>query len=1121
MIPMISLSSRCALLLCAFGSTAMALDSGDSLRAGFQDPPNSARPRVWWHWMNGNITQEGIKLDLEWMHRTGIGGFQNFDAALGTPPVVAKRLVYMTPEWRDAFRYATTLADQLGLEEAIAGSPGWSESGGPWVKPQQAMKKVVWSETVVEGGTHFKGVLPRPPGNGGPFQDAPYVLGLGETSYVPPAYYSDTLVIASRIADVEVAQPMPVVTASSGTIDGKLLYDGEFSRSVALPMAPVGESSWILFDYGQPQTLRALSFAPGEHAPMDQFFGAPPGPELQASDDGTHFRSILSVAAGSNSAEVTVAFAPVTARYFRAVFLTLPQTRAPVELDFESLGFQRPVPSTHLLINELALHTGARVHHFEDKAGFGLQPDLSTFASPAVPAALAAPKVDVVDLTAKLQADGTLDWIAPPGHWVVQRFGYSLLGITNHPASPEGTGLEVDKLSATHVRSYMAHYLDSYKSAVGSLLGKHGLQYLISDSYEAGPANWTDDMLAQFTRRRGYDPKPWFPALTGRVVESAAASDRFLWDYRQTLGELIAENHYQLITTLLKQRGMGHYGESHESGRVFVGDGMDAKRSNDVPMSAMWTQYPGVNADQPGYNADIRESASVAHIYGQNLVAAESLTAAAGAWMWSPETLKPTADKELAMGLNRFVIHTSVHQPLVDKGPGIGLGPFGQWFTRNETWSGAGAKAWVDYLARSSFLLQQGHFVADIAYFYGEDSNITALFGKAGPAIPEGYNFDYVNADALLHKLGINNGELTTVSGMRYRVLALDAHSVHMSLPVLRRIRELVNAGAVVVGPRPLDTPSLADDVTEFRSGVRALWGDTAGVHAYGKGRVYSNMEVGAALADLKLAADFVYSRPQADTQLLAVHRRLADGELYFVTNRAARVEELDATFRVSGRTAELWHADTGKSEPAAYRAQNGRTTVPLKLQPWESVFVVFRKPGPPSHMLPATAERLLTTLNGPWTVKLQAGRGAPADFTSDALESWSVNNNSGVKYFSGTGTYTRNLQAPAAWISKTARLWLELGDVKNIAEVSVNGRDLGVLWKAPFRVDITAALHAGDNQLQIKVTNLWVNRMIGDRQAGVEQPVTFTVPKFYKADSPLLPSGLLGPVRLFQETTP
>jgi hypothetical protein len=430
-------------------------------------------------------------------------------------------------------------------------------------------------------------------------------------------------------------------------------------------------------------------------------------------------------------------------------------------------------------------------------------PDLYQFATPEFGAGDVIQKGDVVDLTAKMSADGSLNWTPPAGNWVVLRFGYSLLGITNHPATAEATGLEVDKLNRRYVKHYMDHYLDSYKGAVGGdWMGARGVKFVITDSWEAGSQNWTDDMVEQFTRRRGYNPRPWMPILAGRVVESAAASDRFLWDLRKTIADLIADEHYGQVEASLKERGMGHYGESHEEGRAFVADGMEVKKLNEVPMSAMWTQQPGVNLEQYGYNADDRESASVAHIYGQNLAAAESMTARSAPWGWSPATLKPTADKEMIEGINRFVIHCSVHQPLIDKAPGLGLGPFGQWFNRNETWAEQAAP-WVSYLARSSYLLQQGHFGADVLYFYGEDSNVTAIFANKSPDVPPGYGYDYVNADALLHEFSVVDGRITTRSGMSYRVLALDPYSTQMSLPVLPSILDLVNSGAIVAGAKP------------------------------------------------------------------------------------------------------------------------------------------------------------------------------------------------------------------------------------------------------------------------------------------------------------------------------
>jgi hypothetical protein len=1094
-------------LVCA--ATALALvgawavwgqNSGDALERGFANPPDSAKPRVWWHWMNGNITKEGIKLDLEWMKRVGIAGMQNFDAALNTPQIVEKRLVYMTPEWKDAFRYAATLADQLGLELAIAGSPGWSESGGPWVPPSQAMKKLVWSETRVEGGRPFTGALPKPPSATGPFQNIPRAGATAE-------HYADTAVVAYRApsSDAPLAELQPKVTSSGGSFDLAALTDGDLVKATTLPAAPVGQKAWIQLEFARPQAVQGLALVAGGGRGGR---GGGVAPALEAGDDGQQFRTVAAIPTGG-AAQHTIAFPPVTASFFRIAFTTA-----------QPPGAGRGGAPAGYQIAELVLYSGARVHRFEEKAAFAAVNDLSDWGTPAVAAQDAVRKADVLDLTARMKPDGTLDWTPPAGRWVVLRLGYSLTGARNSPASPEATGLEVDKLNRGFVKAYFENYLGQYKDTVGDLMGKRGLRYVITDSWEAGVQNWTDEMIAEFTKRRAYDPHPWLPALAGRVVESAEASDRFLWDFRKTIGELTVENHYDQLTTMLHERGMGRYSESHESGRAFIADGMEVKRGADIPMSATWTQMPGVNNEQYGANADVRESASVAHIYGQNLVAAESLTAATGAWSFSPETLKPTADRELANGLNRFVIHTSVHQPVSDKIPGLGLGPYGQWFTRHETWAES-AKPWTTYLARSSFMLQQGKFAADVAYFYGEDSNLTALFGSKSPDVPDGYNFDYVNADALIHRLSVEGGRIVTPSGMSYRALALDSNSRHMSLPVLKKIRDLANAGAVVVGAKPTDSPSLGDDQAEFRAIAGQVWGQGAGRRAVGKGVVYAGQTAAEALADMKVAPDFDYTKPQSDAKLLFVHRKLPQGEVYWVDSRNNRAESVDAVFRVQGKAAELWHADTGKMEPATYRIAGGRTTVPLRLAPYEAVFVVFRKPAAaPSRTLPALTETPIATVEGPWDVAFQPDRGAPAKITLDTLTSWSDNADRGVKYFSGTGTYAKTIQAPAGWFKPGARLWLDLGDVKNLAEVSVNGKPLGIVWKAPFRVDATAAMKPGANAVVVKVTNLWVNRLIGDQQPDAARKYTYTAQQFYQQNSPLLPSGLLGPVQVISSAS-
>ena len=1107
--------------------TAVAQSNPDALKSAFENPPEIARPLVWWHWMNGNITKEGIQLDLEWMHRVGLGGFQNFDAALATPQVVEHRLVYMTPEWKDAFKYATSLADQLGMEEAIAGSPGWSETGGPWVPPSQGMKKYVWSETFVEGGKPFTGTLAHPPSNTGAFQN----LGVHDLLSAPkgapaiPQFYSDAAVIAYRqpASDVPVESLQPKMTASAGSPDQAILTDRDLEKTTKLPIPKPGESAWIQYEFAEPQTMRSVTIVTKSVDRITALITGITNPEesLEASDDGQNFRSITKLP-DAGAPEYTVSFAPVKARFFRLAFRRAPPPPRPAwmsGIDPNSLGFNIGPPPTDYEIAELELHPGARVNRFEDKAAFTPVPDLYEFATPAVGASDAVPKADVIDLTSKMRADGTLDWTPPAGNWVVLRFGYSLLGITNHPATAEATGLEVDKLNSGYVKNYMNGYLKSYKETVGpDYMGKRGIRYVITDSWEAGSQNWTDDMLEQFKRRRGYDPMPWMPVLTGQVVESAEASDRFLWDFRKTIADLIADEHYGQVEASLKERGMGHYGESHESGRAFVGDGMEVKKLNDIPMSAMWTQVPGVYTEQYGYNADDRESASVAHIYGQNLVAAESMTAAAAPWAWSPTTLKPTADQELLNGINRFVIHESAHQPLVNKAPGLTLGPFGQWFNRNETWAEE-AGPWVKYLARSSYLLQQGHFGADLIYFYGEDSNLTAIFANKAPDVPAGYGFDYINADGLIHELSVKDGCITTQSGMSYRVLGLDPYSQHMSLPLLRAIHKLVEDGAVVAGPKPTDDPSLADDQAEFHKLNDELFGDGTGTHTVGKGTVYAGKNLADVFHALNLAPDFDYSKPESDTRLLFVHRKLGAGDLYFVDNRNDRDETVDATFRVTGKAPELWYAETGKSEPVSYKTADGRTTVPLHLEAWGTVFVVFREPTTEmSRTLPKKTETQLATVDGPWNVSFQPDRGAPAKITLDRLISWSDSPDNGVKYFSGAGIYTNTIQASADWFKPGAQVWIDLGDVKNLAEVMVNGKSLGVVWHAPYRVDGTGALKPGANEVTIKVINAWVNRLIGDQQPGATK-YTFTDVKPYNANSPLLPSGLLGPVRLYSVT--
>jgi hypothetical protein len=476
-----------------FSANGWTQTSSDALKQGFENPPASARPRVWWHWMNGNITQEGIKLDLEWMHRVGIAGFQNFDAALQTPQVVDKRLAYMTPEWKDAFKYAIHLGDQFGMEMAIAGSPGWSETGGPWVPPAQGMKKYVWSETVVQGGTSFNGKLSHPPSTTGAFQNMGVREEFGRPPEKPaPEFYADAAVIAFRLPESGSREDISTakITSNGDTLNAAMLSDGDLEKTTNIPIPAEGSGSWIQFEYPDSHTVCAVTYVAKDPNFIDQFVLHMGVPEktLEASDDGENFRKVVSLS-GGRAPEHTISFAPMTAKFFRVTFKRNPPPPIPAwaeGIDPTSFGPLPPVPTSYE-VAELVLLSDPRVNHFEEKAAFVPEPDLYQYATAEVEASSAIRKSDVVDLTSKMKPDGTLDWSPPEGKWVILRIGYSLLGITNHPATPEATGLEVDKLDRRFVKDYFEKYLDSYKEAVGAdEMGKKGIQYVINDSWEAG-----------------------------------------------------------------------------------------------------------------------------------------------------------------------------------------------------------------------------------------------------------------------------------------------------------------------------------------------------------------------------------------------------------------------------------------------------------------------------------------------------------------------------------------------------------------------------------------------------------------------------------------------------------
>ncbi len=736
----------------------------DPMEQEFRNPPDSARPRQYYFWLNGNVTKEGITADFEWMRRVGLVGVNVFDVNVGTPQFVDQRLVWMSPEWKDAWRHMAEEARRLDMEIAMAASPGWSESGGPWVKPQAAMKKIVWSETLVTGPTKFYGVLPHPPANNGRFQDMgmpvelqnPAPQGLpGAKHELPapppqpaPTFYADTKVIAYRLpaGESRMLDSHPRITASDPGVNLDFLTDGKFSTEVKLHLNPGESRVWVELEFPQPYRAESLMLGGGN---VNVFTGGTIAEGvLQSSDDGKDWLDVTSLSCPyfihRDFPIQTYSFPPTTARYFRLMLRPAP-AEAGLIARAKERGSPPPAEGT-VRLAELEI-AGPRVNHWQGKAAYGDTSDFSTIATPPIDPGEAVARKDVIDLTSRMRPDGTLDWDAPAGRWMILRFGYSLTGKNVHPATAEGTGFEVDKLSAQDVGDYIKYFADTMSSTVGPNFGK-SFRYFDMDSWEAGVENWTETMLADFQRLRGYDPTPFLPVLTGRVVESAEASDRFLWDFRRTIADLLAENDYNLVTRYLNRSGVGLIAEAEGPFSPTTADSLLSKGLVDVPMGEFWTPVVG-KKDTYYHCTDLWEAASAAHIYGKKFVAAESFTTNVEAPVWaSPYYLKPLGDRAMSYGINRFVLHTNTQQPFVDDHhkPGMSLTYTGQNFTRNNTWAEQSV-AFNDYLARSSYLLQQGKFVGDLAYFYGEGVPATIFFWKPlTPPPPQGYGVDWMNA---------------------------------------------------------------------------------------------------------------------------------------------------------------------------------------------------------------------------------------------------------------------------------------------------------------------------------------------------------------------------------------
>jgi hypothetical protein len=712
----------------------------------------------------------------------------------------------------------------------------------------------------------------------------------------------------------------------------------------------------------------------------------------------------------------------------------------------------------------------------------------------------------VINLSGKVDAAGRLRWDVPTGQWTILRFAYTPTGARN------GWGLYTDAMSAEALDK-------TWDVTMGQLIKemkpdeRKGLIGVEDDSWESGNTTWTSQFAAQFQQLRHYDLIPWLPVLAGKKIGEPGAADGVKRDYYRTIADLIATNHYAHLRALAHRNGLTCFSEPAGPNSAQLDTMLNCKEI-DMPMAEFW--MPSAHRPTPASRFLLRNAASANHIYGHNVTACESFTSLGPFWEESLFDIKNVADQAFCDGCNLNVIHNYSHSPSVSAKPGYTYFA-GTFYNRNVTWWEQ-TPAFNDYLARCSYLLQQGHFVADALYYRGDDIGHGEPM-KTRPALPaEGYDHDNCNLDALLTRAGTRDGRIVMPDGMSYRILVLPANTP-MAPEALDKIAALVKAGATVVGPRPSGAAGLAvapDAKAKFDSETDALWGNGG----QSSGHVIANATPAQVLADLHIAPDFEYNGLSGKGEIDWIHRTAAGADIYFVASRWDPLERVNCTFRVAGRQPELWNPVTGEIRDApAFRQAGGRTIVPLEFDPRGSVFVIFRKPIAPNAQGVASsnypAMKRLGEIPAPWEVSFDPKWGGPANITFDTLVDWTNRSEDGIKHYSGTAIY-RKAFVLNTLPSAQEKLFLDLGEVHEEASVKLNGRDLGIIWARPARIDITGAARTGKNELEITVVNLWPNRMIGDASLPADQPhYTETNMLKFSAATPLFPSGLLGPVTL------
>jgi hypothetical protein len=1056
------------------------------LEAGFANPPKSARPSTYYLLLNGYAERARIDFELEAFHAAGLRGLCVFDMGARGPEgqLPPAGPAFLSDAWLDNFAHLLAKAGELDMDVQLAVSSSW-DMGGPWVTPEHASKALYQATLQVTGPARFDDELPFP--------------ALARTAPKDeagnPLYYTEAALLA-----VPDRQRLPAHE-----------FVFELPSDARLPI------NRVIF-YNVPDGLGAkdisVSVSPTDHA--DSSFT----PVLRASLD-------------SHAQPQRFDFAPVPARYLRLrIYGGHGPTNGPVRLaEFEAYDIDgRNVAGGHAadrtregaklvrVPGDLGDYDLWAVGNINDGRHAGAN---GSWSSPGPPPLVVRDRAEILDLSAHLK-NGRLAWDVPPGNWTLFRYVCANTGERLKVPSPNSDGLATDNFSAEASSAYIRVVTDRLQARLGDLR-ESALTHLYLPSYEVRGAIWTDDFPEQFAAYRGYDPRPFLPALNGAVVESREITDRFLFDFRKTLGQLLVDFYYREASKAARRVGLGIEAEAGGPGppvhQVPV-DALAALGALDAMRGEFWPFRP----DSKNLWV-VKETASAAHIYGHTRVHMEAFTGFRH-WQDGPFDLKPSADRAFCEGMNHVVWHTASHQPDAGGDPGWVYGA-GTHLTPRLIWWPM-AKPFIDYLSRSSFLLQQGLFVADVCYYYGDQGYNFVPPKHVDPSLGPGFDYDVTNAEVILQRMSTRDGRITLPDGMSYELLVLPERD-DIDPAVLHKIADLVKAGATVVGPKPTRASGLHLHVARDQS-VRALadqvWGscdgETVFEHAYGQGRVVWGRPLRDILRERGVGPDFTYFANNEDADIDFIHRRTSDAHIYFVSNKRPRWESFDAVFRVNNKTPELWCPVSGdRTRVDAWQPTDAGIQLPLELPPHGSMFVVFQANPPRTDALSPkpNRERRSRDIAGPWNVTFPR---ANETVTFASLGSWTDHERESIRHYSGVARYQKEIEIPAEWLGNGRKLELDLGELWAVARVLLNDEPVGILWTPPYRVDLAKAARPGSNTLEIEVANTWANRLVGDSKLPEAQRRTRTnitgtgTPRVAWADLPLRESGLFGPVRLF-----